>query len=129
MSETVLPICVIEDNTPIRRLFCTILKKAGYETVDFPDGFSAVDYLKEHSVSGIIMDILLPDLNGTELISMVRDLPTVGKSPIIAVTGFAQANDRERFIQLGFDSYIAKPVNTATFVSEVKAIFDSISNN
>jgi CheY-like chemotaxis protein len=129
MSEAVLPICVIEDNTPIRRLFCTILKKAGYETVDFADGFSSIDYLKESPVAGIIMDILLPDLNGTELIAMVRDLPNVGDVPIIAVTGFAQANDRERFIQLGFDSYIAKPVNTATFVSEVKTIFDSKSKS
>lgn len=119
------PICVIEDNTPIRRLFCTILKKAGFETVDFADGFSAVEWLKENQISGIIMDILLPDLNGTELISMVRDLPNVVNAPIIAVTGFAQANDRERFMQLGFDSYIAKPVNTATFVSEVKAVFDA----
>lgn len=125
MSSEMKPICVIEDNTPIRRLFCTILKKAGYETVDFADGFSAVEWLKENQISGIIMDILLPDLNGTELISMVRDLPNVLDAPIIAVTGFAQANDRERFMQLGFDSYIAKPVNTATFVSEVKAVFDA----
>lgn len=123
MSNTSLPVCVIEDNTPIRRLFCTILKKAGFETVDFSDGFSAVDWLKDNATSGIIMDILLPDLNGTELISMVRDLPNGEKVPIIAVTGFAQANDRERFMELGFDSYIAKPVNTATFVTEVQTIF------
>lgn len=125
MSETNLPICVIEDNTPIRRLFCTILKKAGFETIDFSDGYSAVDALKEQAVSGIIMDILLPDLNGTELISMVRDLPNGEKVPIIAVTGFAQPNDRERFMDLGFDSYIAKPVNTATFVSEVRTVFEN----
>jgi CheY-like chemotaxis protein len=124
MSDSKYPICVIEDNTPIRRLFCTILKKAGYETADFQDGFSAVEWLKGNNVSGIIMDILLPDLNGTELIAMVRDLPTVGNVPIIAVTGFAQANDKERFMHLGFDSYIAKPVNTATFVQEVKAVFE-----
>lgn len=123
MSNPTLPICVIEDNTPIRRLFCTILKKAGFETVDFPDGFSAVEWLKENQTSGMIMDILLPDLNGTELISMVRDMPNGEKVPIIAVTGFAQANDRERFMELGFDSYIAKPVNTATFVAEVQTIF------
>ena len=121
-------ICVIEDNTPIRRLFCTILKKAGYETVDFSDGYSAIEWIKENKVSGIIMDILLPDLNGTELISMVRDMPNGEGVPVIAVTGFAQPNDKERFMELGFDSYIAKPVNTATFVGEVKAIFDAKNN-
>jgi len=124
-----LPICVIEDNTPIRKLFCTILKKSGYETAEFSDGFSAVEWLKENQCMGMIMDILLPDLNGTELISMVRDMPNGKEIPIIAVTGFAQTNDRERFMELGFDSYIAKPVNTATFVAEMKKIFDAKSGN
>jgi len=123
MSNQLLPVCVIEDNTPIRRLFCTILKKAGYETMDFADGMSAIEWLKTNSTSGIIMDILLPDLNGTELISMVRDMPNGENVPIIAVTGFAQANDRERFMELGFDSYIAKPVNTTNFVTEVQNVF------
>lgn len=123
MSNQSLPVCVIEDNTPIRRLFCTILKKAGYETIDFADGLSAIEWLKTNSTSGIIMDILLPDLNGTELISMVRDMPNGEGVPIIAVTGFAQANDRERFMELGFDSYIAKPVNTTNFVTEVQNVF------
>lgn len=123
--SSALPICVIEDNTPIRKLFCTILSKSGFSTVDFSDGFSAVEYLKENACMGMIMDILLPDLNGTELISMVRDMPNGKNVPIIAVTGFAQANDKERFMELGFDSYIAKPVNTATFVNEVKKVFDA----
>lgn len=123
MSNQSLPICVIEDNTPIRRLFCTILKKAGYETMDFADGLSAIEWLKSNNTSGIIMDILLPDLNGTELISMVRDMPSGENVPIIAVTGFAQANDRERFMELGFDSYIAKPVNTTNFVKDVQNVF------
>lgn len=123
MSNQLLPVCVIEDNTPIRRLFCTILKKAGFETMDFADGMSAIEWLKTNSTSGIIMDILLPDLNGTELISMVRDMPNGENVPIIAVTGFAQTNDRERFMELGFDSYIAKPVNTTNFVTEVQNVF------
>lgn len=123
--SSALPICVIEDNTPIRKLFCTILSKSGFATVDFSDGFSAVEWLKENACTGMIMDILLPDLNGTELISMVRDMPNGKNVPIIAVTGFAQANDKERFMELGFDSYIAKPVNTATFVNEVKKVFES----
>lgn len=123
MSQTSFPICVIEDNTPIRRLFCTILKKAGFEIVDFPDGYSAIEWVKDNHTSGIIMDILLPDLNGTELISMIRDLPNGAGVPIIAVTGFAQPNDKERFLALGFNSYIAKPINTGTFVAEVKELF------
>jgi CheY-like chemotaxis protein len=65
------------------------------------------------------MDILLPDMNGTDLLKKVKEVPEHKDTPVIAVTGFATANDKERFTNLGFTSYIAKPVVTATFVDDV----------
>jgi len=125
MSKQDKPVCVIEDNIPVRKLFCTLLKKDGFDTVDFHDGNSAGKWLTDNEVSGIIMDILLPDLNGTELISIIRKIPHCKDVPIIAVTGFAQPNDREKFLELGFDSYIAKPVSTSSFVDDVKVVFEA----
>ncbi len=125
MSKQDKPVCVIEDNIPIRKLFCTLLKKDGFDTVDFHNGNSAGKWLEDNEVSGIIMDILLPDLNGTELITIIRNIPHCKDIPIIAVTGFAQPNDREKFMELGFDSYIAKPVSTSSFVDDVKVVFDA----
>ncbi len=119
------PICVIEDNTPIRKLFCTLLGKAGFHTIEFSDGNSFYEWLKNNKTSGVLMDILLPDTSGTELIKSIRNMPNGEKIPIIAVTGFAQAQDRENFLDLGFDSYISKPVNTATFVEEVRSALET----
>ncbi len=124
MSEK-KPICVIEDNKPIRKLFCTLLKKNGFETVDFGDGKSAIDWLKDNNPYGVIVDILLPDLNGGEVLEFIRSKDGGDNIPVIAATGFAQSKDREKFIQQGFDGYISKPINTGSFVSEVKEIFDS----
>jgi two-component system alkaline phosphatase synthesis response regulator PhoP len=122
MSENNAPICVVEDNTPIRKLFCTLLKKAGFETVDFADGASAFEWIRENKPLLIILDILLPDTNGTDLLGKIKEIPDRENVPVIAVTGFANVNDKSKFMEMGFDSYIAKPVNTATFVDQVKQV-------
>lgn len=118
-------ICVIEDSKPIRRLFCTLLQKSGFETFDFEDGVSSLEWLDENTVDVILMDILLPDINGTELLKRVRNIDGYQETPVIAVTGFATANDKEKYLSQGFDSYMSKPVNTATFVKDVNAVLDS----
>ncbi len=115
-------ICVIEDNASIRKLFCTILKKSGYGTFDFADGASAVSWLESHKPDLIIMDILLPDINGTELFSIIHNIAGLQELPVIAITGFTSSQDRENFISLGFKSYLSKPINTAVLVEEVKKI-------
>jgi CheY-like chemotaxis protein len=129
MDNSSYPICIIEDNKPIRRLFVTLLKKSGFETVDFPTGKSGIEWIKSNKPKCIIIDILLPDINGTEVLKVIRDSPGGMKFPIIAVTGFAHAYDRDKFIDLGFDSYIPKPVNTITFVEEVSKIIELKSDN
>ncbi|MGB9702265.1 MAG: response regulator [Candidatus Kapaibacteriota bacterium] len=118
-------ICIIEDNTPNRKLFALLLAKAGYKVFDFGDGKTALDWFKSNTVDIIIMDILLPDMNGTELIKYVRELPAFKDAIVIAITGFTSPNDREKFIKAGFNGYISKPVNTATFVAEIEAFLQS----
>lgn len=122
MANSSAPIVVIEDNAPIRKLFSTILNKSGFEVIEFSDGNSALEALSEQEVSTIIMDILLPDINGTDLIGKVRQLENCKDIPIIAVTGFAQAHDRDKFLNFGFDAYISKPINTSAFVEEINEI-------
>lgn len=116
-------ICVVEDNAPIRKLFCTMLKKAGLETVDFGDGFSALSWLKNNPVNGILLDILLPDINGNDLLKKIKEIEYHKNTPVIAVTGFAQSQDRDKYLNEGFTHYLSKPVNTATFVNDIKQLF------
>lgn len=122
------PICVIEDNIPIRKLFTTLLKKAEYEVVDFGNSTDSLAWLKGNNASAIIMDILLPDLNGTELIKIIREMPLHNNVPIIAATGFASTQDQDKLIELGFDYYICKPINTATFTQEIKSVIEKFKS-
>ncbi len=119
MAEDNNNICVIEDNQSVRKLFSTVLKKTGYQTIDFNDGNTAMEWLKDNSPACIIVDILLPDINGSEVLNYVRQQEHGDNIPIIAVTGFAKSNDREKYLNQGFDHYIAKPINTLTFADEV----------
>lgn len=118
-------VCVIEDNLPIRKLFSTLLKKSGHEIHEFADGRTALEFVESTKPDGILMDILLPDTNGTDLLKKMRNIPNGQGIPIIAVTGFAQHNDKEKYLQAGFDGYIAKPINTQSFVDEVNNLFNT----
>ncbi|TAL66871.1 MAG: response regulator [Bacteroidetes bacterium] len=125
MSTANNPICLIEDNKAIRKMFGILLNKAGYQIQEFEDGKTAVDWLNTNSALCIIVDILLPDMNGTEILSVIRNQPDGGRVPVIAVTGFAHPSDREKYLAIGFDDYISKPVDTTTFANLVKQIIEN----
>ncbi len=117
-------ICIIEDNFPIRKLYSTILKKGGFTVYDFGDGISALNWLKTNYTDAIITDILLPDINGVELLKKIREIERHKNIKICAITGFSQESDKERFLKEGFDFCIAKPINTSTFLDDVKSMFN-----
>ena len=60
----------------------------------------------------------------SEILQFTRELPWGDKIPIIAATGFAQPNDREKFMDMGFDSYIPKPINISDFVEDIKKVIE-----
>jgi len=64
---------------------------------------------------------MLPDISGSDILSKVRSMVHTSGVPVIVVTGFANINDREKYLQQGFNGYIAKPINVTTFVQEVEA--------
>lgn len=116
-------ICIIEDNLPISKLFSILMQKAGFDTVQFQDGKSALEWMRENEPVGVILDILLPDMNGGDLLNILKEDDKLGKIPVIAVTGFAYPNDEDKFMSMGFQGYFAKPINTATFADDIKNFF------
>jgi DNA-binding response OmpR family regulator len=110
---------------PIRKLLTTILEKAGFSTVDFPDGTTSIDWLRDNKPDAVVMDIMLPDMSGTDILHYIRSLTDGSNIPVIAVTGFAQAGDRDKYINSGFDHYIAKPINTATFPDDIRKLISN----
>jgi two-component system cell cycle response regulator DivK len=116
-----LPVCVlvVEDDVESSRLMCEVFALRGFHAHHAGTGASAIKLAQEHAPSLILMDIQLPDMDGTVVLSTLRETPVTAGIPVVAVTAFAMNGDRERFLAGGFDGYLSKPINVSTLVDEM----------
>ncbi|MFN5309622.1 MAG: response regulator [Candidatus Kapaibacterium sp.] len=111
--------CVIEDNLSIRKLYVILIKKAGFDVKEFEEGIAALEWLSHNSPKLVVCDDKLPDTSGLEIIPKIRAFAHGKKMPVIAVTGFAQDGDKERYLTAGFNDYLSKPITTSSFVEQI----------
>ena len=104
-----LRIAVVEDNPDNRMLVEAILDEV-YDIVEFETGRQAVAELVEAAPDLILLDISLPEMDGTEVLEWIREQESLAALPVIALTAHAMAGDREKFLKLGFDDYLTKPI-------------------
>lgn len=111
-------ILIVDDEASIAELISDVLKDEGYETVIKSDGFSAIEAVKETSFDLILLDIMMPNLSGTETCNKIRDIVSC---PIIFVTAKNQTLDKLLGFEIGADDYITKPFVIEELVARVKA--------
>ena len=114
---------IIEDNEDNKVLICTLLESAGYVCLWARNGLQGVEMATNEKPDFIILDIQLPDIVGNEVLKRIRalDSETAG-IPVIAMTSFAMAGDREKLIAAGCDEYIEKPIDPMRVISQIKAV-------
>lgn len=103
-------ILYIEDNPQNMRLVSKMLKIGGYEMIGAEDGLSGLKVAEEQKPELILLDINLPDIDGTEVTARLKKNPELAHIPVIALTANAMFGDRERFLDAGCDDYVSKPV-------------------
>jgi len=113
-------ILVVEDNETNMYLIRFMLEKNGYEVIEAGDGAVGVELAVKEKPDLIIMDIQLPGIDGLEATKRIRASEADGDIPIIALTSFAMAGDRERALAAGCTGYIEKPINPETFMAEIE---------
>jgi two-component system, cell cycle response regulator DivK len=113
-------VLVVEDNERNMKLFRDVLHVTGYRTLEATTGAQAVELAAEHAPDLVLMDIELPDIGGVEVLSRLRADERTASIPVLAVTAQAMHGDRERFLSVGFDGYMSKPVNVVEFVGAVR---------
>lgn len=118
-------ILVIEDNENNMYLMEFLLTKSGYSVIQAKTGTLGVQLAFEKKPDMVIMDILLPDIDGLEATRRIRKSETAGKVPIVAVTSYAMAGDKDRVMAAGFTGYIEKPIKPETFIGEIEKYFKS----
>jgi len=113
-------ILVIEDNEANMYLIKFMLEKSGYEVIGAETGTAGVELAIKEKPDLILMDVQLPDIDGLEATRRIRASEADGHIPIVALTSFAMAGDREKALAAGCTGYIEKPINPETFIAEIE---------
>ena len=102
-------ILVVEDQEDLRAILRDLLLGSGFEVIEAVDGQAGVAMAQSEKPDLILMDIQLPVLDGYEAMRQIRTDPSLGSTPIIAVSSFAMKGDEEKARASGCDGYVTKP--------------------
>ncbi|NRT75320.1 response regulator [Clostridium beijerinckii] len=111
-------ILVVDDEKEIRELIEIYLKNEGYNVITVEDGLRALDIVKKYTIHLIVLDVMLPNIDGIQVCKNIREYLDV---PIIMLSAKREDNDKILGIITGADDYIAKPFNPLELVVRVKA--------
>jgi len=117
MDETT--ILVVDDEPSIREVVTLYLQRAGYRVWVAADGQAALEALERHSPDLVVLDLMLPQVDGLEI---TRQLRATGDTPIIMLTARREETDRILGLEMGADDYVVKPFSPRELVSRVKAV-------
>lgn len=112
----------VEDDAGIRDIELYALNSANFETRGFEDGLSFWEALKNEKPELVILDIMLPGMDGIEILTKMKESAQYNTIPVIMATAKGQEYDRIRGLDLGADDYIVKPFSIMEMVSRVKAV-------
>lgn len=112
-------ILVVDDEAHIRELVRLYLEDEGFDIVEKSNGADALDYAENHRLDLVILDIMMPKLDGWVLCTKLREL---GDVPILMITAKGETGDRIKGFKLGTDDYLAKPFDPVELVLRVKAL-------
>lgn len=115
-------IYIVEDDQNIREIECFALKNSGYQIMDFECAKDFYKKVTEKIPALIILDIMLPDEDGLEVLKKLRSTPGTKKVPIILVTAKTTEIDKVKGLDMGADDYITKPFGVMELISRVKAV-------
>ncbi|MFC1489709.1 response regulator [Candidatus Latescibacterota bacterium] len=113
-------VLIIEDNIINRKVFKDILSVNGFETIEAEDGEEGYSMAKKHHPDLIVMDVQLPGENGYELTRRLKREDDSKDIPIIIVTSFAMAGEKNEAKAAGCNDYLTKPINIHQFIDTIK---------
>lgn len=102
-------IAVIEDNAD-NRLLLEALLDGLHELAEYESGAEALEGMRRRRPDLVLLDISLPGMDGVEVLRRMRADPRLRSIPVVALTAHAMAGERERYLAVGFDDYVAKPI-------------------
>jgi two-component system KDP operon response regulator KdpE len=112
-------VLVVDDEPRMIHFIRLNLEHDGFEVVETTSGTKALDKLRDQLPDLILLDVMMPDLDGFETLRLIREISTV---PVIMLTAKGEEDDRVRGLELGADDYVTKPFSPRELVSRVRAV-------
>lgn len=113
-------ILIVDDEQRMRDLLLLYLTPVGYEGVQASSGVEALDYIQHHSCDLVILDVMMPILDGWQTCAKIREISDV---PIIMLTARTSKNDVVKGLMTGADDYITKPFDSGELLARIEAVF------
>lgn len=115
-------ILIVEDEPNIVESLRFILEQAGFVIDIVADGSSALDRLREGDFQAVVLDVMLPGMNGFDVLRSIRADGRTRETPVIVLTAKGQANDRKTAEAIGASAFITKPFSNAEVVERVREL-------
>lgn len=113
-------VLIVEDNPKNAKLARDVLQFSGFRTIEADNALDGIALAESQLPALILMDIQLPGMDGISALGRLRELPATAAIPVVALTAFAMAGDRERFLAAGFAGYLVKPIDIKVFAQQVR---------
>jgi CheY-like chemotaxis protein len=129
VTITARRVLVVEDNPANLALMEYLLRAGGFHVLTANNGQEGVTVALRGQPDLILMDLMMPTLNGFEAFTRIRKNPDLATVPVIAVTALGSAADRDTILAHGFDGCISKPITPATFVSQIERLLPPLATS
>ena len=118
--EEKVNILLVDDQPAKLMSYEVILAELGESLLKATSGREALEHLLKSDVAIVLMDIMMPEMDGYQTMQVIREKPAFRRLPIIALTAKAMKGDREKCLEAGASDYLAKPVNTEQLLSALR---------
>ncbi|RPH80251.1 MAG: DNA-binding response regulator [Nitrospiraceae bacterium] len=122
-THTTKKILIVEDEIDIAHLVKLYLEKDGFRTTIAQTGIEGLTLIKTYRPDMVVLDLMLPEMDGLEICKRVRSVPDTALLPILMLTAKADESDTIIGLELGADDYVTKPFSPKVLVTRVKALF------
>ncbi|KLI01918.1 response regulator [Terrilactibacillus sp. BCM23-1] len=125
MSMKKLQVLMVDDDWKLRNLLRIYLSKEGFDTVEAADGNEAMLKIKNHSFDLVILDVMMPNMDGWEVCQSIRKTQSV---PILMLTALGETKEKVQGLELGADDYLTKPFDPEELIARVHALIRRASS-
>jgi CheY-like chemotaxis protein len=122
-------VLLVDDDAALRTLYRFNLEASGMEVVEAPDGESALERVRERLPDVVLLDVMMPGIDGWEVARRLASDPLTARVPIIFITALADDASREQGVNSGAIGYLVKPFNPVQLASEIEALLAAAADD